>query len=262
MFFLFFRYGNQETYNVNQLLVKCITQSDYYRSLVNLKTYHEVIDEIYDRVCYVEPWSAGTSRIPSTAFCLLFKFFTMRLTSKQMHGLLRHQDSIFIRCIGFLYLRYTSNPKDLWTWLEPYLEDPEIVIGSDPSDKVPLGKWLQKILTEIQFYGTTLPRIPVMLARKFKLYLLLHEQKSTRASTNRRYINEFIPGVKVRAIYSDEQFEPDWYDAVIDSIEETEKFLVTFPEYGNTSLVTLGEIELTLPTNQSGQKNESKDGEN
>lgn len=33
-----------------------------------------------------------------------------------------------------------------------------------------------------------------------------------------------------------------WYDAVIDSVEEDEKFLVTFPEYGNQELVGLGDL--------------------
>ena len=41
-----------------------------------------------------EPWATGTAaRTPSTLFCLLMKFFTMRLTKKQMDGLLRHPDS-------------------------------------------------------------------------------------------------------------------------------------------------------------------------
>lgn len=38
----------------------------------------------------VEPLSPGTARIPSTCFCLLHKFFLMRLTMKQMQGLLKH----------------------------------------------------------------------------------------------------------------------------------------------------------------------------
>ncbi len=38
----------------------------------------------------MEPLSPGTARTPSTGFCLLVKLCTMRLTVKQMQGLLDH----------------------------------------------------------------------------------------------------------------------------------------------------------------------------
>ncbi|XP_071913753.1 pre-mRNA splicing factor SR-like 1 isoform X6 [Coffea arabica] len=86
---------------IDQLLEKVlcmnILSSDYFRDLLRLKTYHEVIDEIYNQVDHVEPWMTGNCRGPSTAFCLLYKFFTMKLTVKQMHGLLKHPDSPYIR---------------------------------------------------------------------------------------------------------------------------------------------------------------------
>lgn len=80
-----------------------ILSSDYFKELYRFKTYHEVIDEIYNQVDHVEPWMTGNCRGPSTAFCLLYKFFTMKLTVKQMHGLLKHPDSPYIRavCLSF-----------------------------------------------------------------------------------------------------------------------------------------------------------------
>ncbi|GJY67569.1 pre-mRNA-splicing factor 38B-like protein isoform X1 [Tanacetum coccineum] len=100
---------------IDQLLerVLCmnILSSDYFKELYRFKTYHEVIDEIYNQVDHVEPWMTGNCRGPSTAFCLLYKFFTMKLTVKQMHGLLKHPDSPYIRAdmmtavVGFGYRR-------------------------------------------------------------------------------------------------------------------------------------------------------------
>ncbi|KAG6623043.1 Pre-mRNA-splicing factor 38B [Phytophthora cinnamomi] len=92
-------------------------------------TYHEVVDEIYYRVDHAEPWSPGTARIPSSCFCLLHKFFLMRLTRKcracSSHG------SPYIRVVGFLYLRFTT-----------------------------IGEWLVSLLEENNYFGTILPRIP------------------------------------------------------------------------------------------------------
>lgn len=85
---------------LEKVLCMNILSSDYFKELYRLKTYHEVIDEIYNQVDHVEPWMTGNCRGPSTAFCLLYKFFTMKLTVKQMHGLLKHTDSAYIRCVS------------------------------------------------------------------------------------------------------------------------------------------------------------------
>lgn len=77
-----------------------ILSSDYFKELYKFKTYHEVVDEIYHQVDHVEPWMTGNCRGPSSAFCLLYKFFTMKLTVNQMHGLLKHPDSPYIRAVS------------------------------------------------------------------------------------------------------------------------------------------------------------------
>lgn len=89
---------------MEKVLCMNILSSDYFKELFRLKSYHEVIDEIYNQVDHVEPWMTGNCRGPSTAFCLLYKFFTMKLTVKQMHGLLKHPDSPYIRAVSsFLF---------------------------------------------------------------------------------------------------------------------------------------------------------------
>lgn len=50
----------------------------------------------------------GTGGIVSTAFCLLYKLFTLKLTRKQVMGLITHTDSPYIRALGFMYIRYYS----------------------------------------------------------------------------------------------------------------------------------------------------------
>ncbi|KAF8817705.1 PRP38 family protein, partial [Cardiosporidium cionae] len=106
------------TYNVNNLLRGNILSSEYYKSLFSLKTFNEVVDEIYQYTEHAEPYVTGSSRAPSTLFCCLYKFFTMRLSEKQvfvfsfclfhqsllrpyssqMSTLLDHVDSPYIRC--------------------------------------------------------------------------------------------------------------------------------------------------------------------
>ncbi|KAL2499077.1 PRP38 family protein [Abeliophyllum distichum] len=154
---------------VDQLLEKVlcmnILSSDYFRDLLRLKTYHEVIDEIYVTATHVEPWMTGNCRGPSTAFCLLYKFFTMKLTVKQMHGLLKHPDSPYIRAIGFLYLRYVADPKTLWSWYEPYLKDDEEFSPGSNGRMTTIGVYVRDLLLGQYYFDTLLPRIPVPVLR-------------------------------------------------------------------------------------------------
>lgn len=106
---------------LEKVLCMNILSSDYFKELYRLKTYHEVIDEIYNQVDHVEPWMTGNCRGPSTAFCLLYKFFTMKLTVKQMHGLLKHPDSPYIRavsavfpCLVFIYACWIVFEPAIW----------------------------------------------------------------------------------------------------------------------------------------------------
>ena len=242
-------HGSSSNYNMNTLLHSNILESEYFRALYQLKTYHEVIDEIYRSVQHVEAWQVGTSRIPSTCFCLLLKFMLMKLTYKQMKGILETEDCPYVRAVGLLYLRYTCPPKDLWKWYLPFLEDEEEINPSaDPSVTMNIGEYCIKLLTEMQYFGTTLPRIPVPIERKMKVMLLLLDEKKKRRKTNQRSLDLglFCEGAKVRAIYGDEENEPCWYDALIDSIDPdtANKFWVTFPEYGNSECVDLGDMEL------------------
>ncbi|OQS00400.1 pre-mRNA-splicing factor 38B [Achlya hypogyna] len=242
-------HGNATTYNLNKLLFDNIMQSVYFGQLFALKTYHEVVDEIYYRVDHAEPLSPGTARIPSSCFCLLLKFCTMRLTHNQMTGLLTHVDSPYIRCVGFLYLRYTCDPEQLWAWYEPYLDDEE-EFNASSNDKIvtTMGDWLRGLLEEINYFGTILPRIPKKILDGIKIKLLLHGKQKARAKANLEVAHLLVKGTKVRAMYSDEENEPAMYDAVIDEVDEAKHvYWVTFPQYGNTEKVGLGDIEFEPP---------------
>ncbi|KAI9102017.1 putative RNA binding protein [Phlyctochytrium arcticum] len=151
--------------NFHNILYQNVISSPYFKSLYDKKTYHEVIDEIYTEGCYLEPFFKGTHA--STPFCLIYKLWTLKLTAKQVQGLVKHPDSPHIRAVGFLYLRYVCRPADLWSWYEPFLEDDEeLQIENGPKPRsTTMGKFLVELLTENKWLGTILPRIPVPIAR-------------------------------------------------------------------------------------------------
>lgn len=179
-------WGNESSMNLNPLILANIQGSSYFKvSLFKLKTYHEVVDEIYYQVKHLEPWERGSRKtagqtgmcggvrgvgaggIVSTAFCLLYKLYTLRLTRKQVNGLLTHGDSPYIRALGFMYLRYTQPPGDLFDWYEPYLLDEEVIdVKAGGGQVLTIGHMIRQWLTKLDWFSTLFPRIPVPIQKQ------------------------------------------------------------------------------------------------
>jgi len=243
------------TYNLNTMLFQNIEDSDYYKALKGtLNEFSEVVQEIKLRVSHVEPWQAGTSRVPSSAFCLLLKLLTMRLTYKQLRLLITAYGFPYVRALGFLYLRYSCIPTHLYKWCEPFLEDKEEFQAAHSTggtgNTTTISAFLKGVLSDMQFFGTTLPRIPTSLERKIKVLLLLLEEKLKRREANCELRDSnrdpFVTGSSIKAIFVDSDTEPAWYFATIESREEgsESKYWVTFEGYDSQVRVDIGDIGL------------------
>ena len=93
-------YGNTATFNVENVLKQNIVGSDYYRNdCMRLLSWSEVIDEIYYNVTDVEPWMSGNARGASSAFCLLYRLFSLKLTEQEVRDTINHPDSPYIRAV-------------------------------------------------------------------------------------------------------------------------------------------------------------------
>ncbi|XP_022905601.2 pre-mRNA-splicing factor 38B [Onthophagus taurus] len=184
-------WGNERTMNLNPLILTNIQSSHYFKvNLYELKTYHEVVDEIYYKVTHLEPWEKGSRRtsgqtgmcggvrgvgaggIVSTAYCLLYKLFTLKLTRKQLNGLITHCDSPYIRALGFMYVRHVLPPAHLLDWYGPYLEDEEeLDVKAGGGQNMRIGTMLRQFLVELNWYGSLFPRIPVPIEQKIQKFL-------------------------------------------------------------------------------------------
>jgi len=187
-------WGNKDSMNLNSLVLSNIMSSQYFKvALYEKKTYHEVVDEIYYRVKHLEPWEKGSRKtagltgmcggvrgvggggIVSTAFCLLYKLFTLKLTRKQVISLTTHPDSPYIRALGFMYIRYTQPPNELFEWFEEYLDDPETLdVKAGGGATMSIGQMLRQWLTRIEWYDTLFPRIPVPTQKEIMEKLHAH----------------------------------------------------------------------------------------
>ncbi|KAG0207447.1 PRP38 pre-mRNA processing factor 38 domain-containing protein B [Mortierella sp. GBA30] len=158
-------HGNERTMNLNSIIFQNIIDSPYLKTLADLSTFQEVVIEGQRNVKSMEPYLKGTT--PSTAWVIMYKFWTLRLTIRQLENLIDHPHSVYLRGIGFLYLRYVCKPDQLWDWFGDYLEDDQDILlqsGVKPVHST-VGKMCYMLLHDQKFLGQILPRIPVLVMR-------------------------------------------------------------------------------------------------
>jgi pre-mRNA-splicing factor 38B len=110
--------------------------------------------------------------VVSSAFCLLFKLHTIRPTKKQIYMMLNHCDSPYIRGIGFMYMRYTLPPMDMWKWFEGWLDDQEMIdIKAGGGKNMTMGEFCRLLLTKMEFFETRFPRIAVAAEKQIREHM-------------------------------------------------------------------------------------------
>uniref|UniRef100_A0A1I8ATJ6 Pre-mRNA-splicing factor 38 n=1 Tax=Steinernema glaseri TaxID=37863 RepID=A0A1I8ATJ6_9BILA len=199
-------WGNNSTMNLNPLVLENIIQCTYYKNYLSEATgFQQLSDECYYNVAHLEPWERGTRKtqgmtgmcggvrgvgaggVVSTAFCLMYKMFTMRLTRKQLVSMINSTQSVYLRGLGFMYIRFTQPPPDLWAWMEPYFDDDEeIDPRSGGGDKMTIGQMLRTTLTKLDWYGTLFPRIPVPIQKEIEQKFRERAQAEEDARERRR----------------------------------------------------------------------------
>ena len=252
---------DNDSFHWNPLLLKNTIHSPYFQKCCkNLSDWNAVVDEIYYEVKHVQPFAVASHKTPSTAFCLLLRMLALRMTDHQMDLTLKHADSPYIRAIGFLYLRYAGTPEQIINWIQPYLYDDEplVVEAGHGAPSTTIGQFVRDLFRSRDFHGTPLPRFPNEVERAIQVLLLQAEKVSERAllhAKNAQRMSYFQAlGNEVMALYGDDENPITWYKAVIDRVITRDdvtgaslvhpKFVVTFPEYGNTETVLLGELDM------------------
>jgi PRP38 family len=271
---------NDDTFHWHPVLLRTTIHSSYFiKCCRELDDWNAIIDEIYDEVKTMDTFcSSAVKQQPSSAFCLLLRLLTYRMTEHQVTLTLRHADSPYIRAIGFLYLRYVCPPDRMLEYIEPYLliddeEGQEIKVDRTT---IPLGKFIRLLFTQRDYFGgTPLPRLPGHVETTVQAKVRAADRAADRAAQhykNSDRMQRFTTvGSEVMALYGDDDIPTTWYRAIVDRVvhqDETAnrpflypRFIVTFPDYGNTETVRLGELDELL-NRRHGQKEQDEVGNN
>mmetsp|Transcript_52564 Transcript_52564/g.112558 ORF Transcript_52564/g.112558 Transcript_52564/m.112558 type:complete len:562 (+) Transcript_52564:2-1687(+) len=242
---------------INPVLKDRISTSVYFKSLFRLTTVEQVIDEIYNEADHAEPYSAGSQTIPSTLWCCMSRLFTLKLTRSQIFMMLEHTESPFIRAAGFLYVRVAVDLSMLWDFFGPFIVDEEeFNPTSDPKLRpVTMGEWIEQLMNETKFAGTTLPRLSVPAKRKLDEKLALVPQFRQRLQANKANVSLFeTPGTRIEA-----NSDGDWLDGtvvqVIDDVPSRMRVRCEL-EDGTEEVLSIGKV--ILKTRNHGGRSRSR----
>merc|ERR1719401_34250 len=183
--------------------------------------------------------------MPSGAFCCLYRLFTMGIDMQQLRRLVELDDSPYIRCIGFLFIRYGLPPEHLWPWLGEFVLDTEEFATSKGSDLyTTIGEFVEGLLNEDKYYSTVLPRLPMSMKRQLEAKLAPIPQYRKRTKCNLDLLDIYrLENVKIEA-----NTNGDWIAGqtleLIDDAPSRLKVRVRL-EDGTEDIVHLGKIILT-----------------
>ena len=261
---VFQTYGDPVACNMNDLLRTNILNTQYYRELQDLTTCEEIMGQIEYYCKHAEPFTLGTNNVPSTLFCCLYKLLMMKLTEGQIM-LLLNSNNPYVKATGSLYIRFVGRPEELWRRLGRHLLDEEIFAPSaDAENKMTFGEFIEKLLTDLNYYGTRLPRLPILIEKDIRKKVALVPKKRERAKFNKENYNLFSEGAECYCLSNKDY---NWYHGTVKKPDPDIKFVKAsvLPDEGETweENLDLGSIILVsciqTDTNDEEEKKSNDD---
>eukprot|EP00929_Paragymnodinium_shiwhaense_P040938 TRINITY_DN21299_c0_g2_i1.p1 TRINITY_DN21299_c0_g2~~TRINITY_DN21299_c0_g2_i1.p1 ORF type:complete len:764 (-),score=190.83 TRINITY_DN21299_c0_g2_i1:67-2358(-) len=194
--------SNAQTFNMNAMLRDQILKNTYFKSIVSVDTFEGIVDELYKYAETAEVYGAGTTTTPSTLFCCLFRLFTIGITYDELFQLMDNGDHPFVRCCGFLYVRFGCAETKLWDLLGDYCLDTQDFepSRSQPGVKITMGEYVEALLMDERYYFSALPRIPVGVKKKIEEKVAPLQQYRKRTEANYRILDSLrTPNTLVEA---------------------------------------------------------------
>lgn len=209
--------ANSKTFGFSGLLQTHVVECAHFKSLLTLETFEQLVDETYQFANSVEPYMANSGTLPSALFCCLYRFFTMGLDGRQLRRLIDSQESPYIRCCGFLYVRFGLPHEQQVQWLGEYvLDDEDFKPSPDSEFRTTIGEYVEGLLSQDKYYNTVLPRLPMVTKRQVEERLAPLGQNRKRMKANKEIIDNYREaGTKIEA-----NIGGDWLSGTIIELEE------------------------------------------
>eukprot|EP00808_Paulinella_micropora_P024489 g8270.t1 len=217
-----------DNYNLNPMLLNHIVESPYSHTLGAMTTVKELLEEVRSEVTHLEPYATTKStRLPSTAFCILYRLFVIRVTVDQLSMMVRHQLPL-VRGVGFLFVRIVMPPGQIWDWFGPYMSDnTPIAASGNKEKKSTVSQFLRGLIEDHKYYGTMLRRIPLQIQRDMMKKIEVRDLQRKRAEGFEALRDTVTAGRKLEALFEDGKT----YPVLVEQVLENGNFLIRWLDY-------------------------------
>lgn len=184
----------------------------------------------------------------------------MNIDGRQLKRLIDNTDNPYVRCVGFLFIRFGLQPEQLWPWLGEYvLDDEELRPAKDSDFYTTIGEFVEGLLSQDKYYSTVLPRLPMSTKRQLEAKLAPIPQYRKRTKANLELLDVYkVENVKIEANSSGDWI-PGWTAELIDDAPSRLKVRVRL-EDRTEEVVHLGKVILSDKryANYSGNRNRDR----
>jgi len=194
---------NPKSYGFSPLLQTHIVESAHLKALSSVDSFEQLVEEMHGFADGIEPYMQNSNTVPSALFCCLYRLFTMGIDKRLLLRLIETVDNPYVRCAGFLYVRFGLHSDQLWPWLGEYvLDDEELRPQKDSEWHTTVGEFVEGLLSQDKYYSTVLPRLPMSLKRDMEAKLATTTQDRKRARANLDLLDVYREsGVRVEAFF-------------------------------------------------------------
>mmetsp|Transcript_86929 Transcript_86929/g.245189 ORF Transcript_86929/g.245189 Transcript_86929/m.245189 type:complete len:545 (+) Transcript_86929:2-1636(+) len=181
---------SRRTFNCSPMLKDQIFASSYFKSLLSINTIEDLIEEIVTYADTLDVYNAGSNNSPSCFICHAYRLFTLPQAEdlSEVGSILDHTANAVVRCVGFIYLRFVTNPTYLWGKFEDHLFDDQELTYANAGKQVTttIGEYVEGLLVRDKYFNTPLPRIPVKVKQMLEKELAPLPQYRKRMEANRK----------------------------------------------------------------------------
>mmetsp|Transcript_121222 Transcript_121222/g.343021 ORF Transcript_121222/g.343021 Transcript_121222/m.343021 type:complete len:728 (-) Transcript_121222:143-2326(-) len=187
-------FSKRAVFNCSPLLLEQILKSSYYRSLSGINLLDEFVQEIVQYCADTMDVYKSTME-PSCFICCVYRLHTMSLQEEELRYITDNQDSPLVRCVGFLFMRYSVPPEELWERLEEFILDDAKIFVRDGGKglSTTIGEYIEGLLLKDKYLSTPLPRIPAAVRRRLEERIAPLKQYRKRTRANRKIFARGLP---------------------------------------------------------------------
>lgn len=204
--------ANPKSFGMPPLMQAHIVQSKHFQTLMEIDTFEEIVDEIYQWADGVEPYLsvlANCGSVPSALMVCTYRLLTLGITGRQLQKLLESEQSVYTRCAGFLFVRFGLAPDQLWNWIGEYvLDDENFKVNKGNESSTTIGEFVEGLLVDDRYFDVVLPRLPVSAKKRMDAHLAHVPQYRKRAQANKKLLDVYRQrGVQIEICLRDGEWQ-------------------------------------------------------